>query len=67
MESVELRHLDGVEGNFRVSDAEYIAISTTGTRSASIAEPKSVITTTIPHAIYSNVIEIVQQQRYLRE
>ena len=25
MENVELRHLDGVKGNFGVSDTEYIA------------------------------------------
>ena len=29
MENAELRHLDGVKGNFGVSDTEYIAISTT--------------------------------------
>src|SRR5215471_6361821 len=63
IESVELRHLDGVRGNFGVSDSEYIAISTTDTT----AEPKSVRTTTIPHAVYSNVIEDVQQQRYVFE
>jgi two-component system sensor histidine kinase VicK len=62
MVSVELRHLEGVKGNFGVSDAEYISISTTDTT----AEPKS-ITTTIPHAIYSNVIEDIQQQQYVFE
>src|SRR5215472_4870045 len=49
IEIVELRHLDGVKGNFGVSDSEYIAIS------ASLSE--KCLTTTIPHAIYSNVIE----------
>jgi two-component system sensor histidine kinase VicK len=63
MESVELRHLDGVKGNFGVSDAEYIAISTTDTTT----KPKSARTTTIPHAVYSNVIEDVQQQQYVFE
>src|SRR5215467_14443257 len=63
IESVELRHLDGVKGNFGVSDSEYIAISTTDTT----AEPKSTKTTTIPHAVYSNVIEDVQQQQYIFE
>ncbi len=63
VESVELRHLDGVKGNFGVSDAEYIAISTTDTT----VEPKSLRTTTIPHAVYSNVIEDVQQQQYVFE
>ncbi|HXX97427.1 MAG TPA: ATP-binding protein [Candidatus Bathyarchaeia archaeon] len=66
VQSVELRHLDGVKGNFGVSDAEYIAISTTETRSTSLAESKSV-GLTIPNAIYSNVIEDVQQQQYIFE
>ncbi|HYV52722.1 MAG TPA: hypothetical protein VE971_05450 [Candidatus Eisenbacteria bacterium] len=62
MEIVELRHLDGVKGNFGVSDSEYISISTTD---ASLSEKCS--TTTIPHAVYSNVIEDIQQQQYLFE
>src|SRR5215469_3829290 len=61
MKIVELRHLDGVKGNFGVSDTEYIAISTIGT---SQAEPKSV---TIPHAVYSNVIEDIQQHQFIFE
>ncbi|HYA82442.1 MAG TPA: hypothetical protein VEH06_03195 [Candidatus Bathyarchaeia archaeon] len=61
MKIVELRHLDGVRGNFGVSDTEYIAISTADT---SQAEPKFV---TIPHAVYSNVIEDVQQHQFIFE
>src|SRR5215471_5470920 len=61
MEIVELRHLDGVKGNFGVSDSEYIAISTTD---AGLSEKRS---TTIPHAVYSNVIEDIQQQQYVFE
>ncbi|MFZ0224120.1 MAG: hypothetical protein WAM42_20760, partial [Candidatus Nitrosopolaris sp.] len=64
VQSVELRHLDGVKGNFGVSDAEYIAISTTETRSTGLAESKS-MGIIIPHAVYSNVIEDVQQQQYI--
>ena len=59
MENVELRHLDGVKGNFGVSDTEYIAISTTGFSLA-----KSI---TIPHAVYSNVKEDIQQQQHIFE
>jgi K+-sensing histidine kinase KdpD len=59
MKSVELRHLDGVKGNFGVSDSEYIAISTTDT---SLSE--KCLTTSIPHAVYSNVTEDIQQHQY---
>src|SRR5689334_7395985 len=59
MENVELRHLDGVKGNFGVSDTEYIAISTTGSRFAE--------SITIPHAVYSNVKEDIQQQQHIFE
>jgi two-component system, OmpR family, sensor histidine kinase VicK len=62
IEIVELRHLDGVKGNFGVSDSEYIAISTTH---GSLSE--KCLTPTIPHAIYSNVIEDIQQQQYVFE
>jgi hypothetical protein len=57
MKIVELRHLDGVKGNFGVCDSEYIAISTTGT---SQDEPKSV-----PHAVYSNKRGDVQQHQFI--
>src|SRR5437660_812485 len=74
MENVELRHLDGVKGNFGVSDTEYIAISTTLTPTAAddIPEPASTTTatntrTSIPHAVYGNVKEDVQQQQYIFE
>src|SRR5215472_15438319 len=62
IETAELRHLDGVKGNFGVSDSEYIAISTLD---ASLS--KKCLTTTIPHALYSNVIEDIQQQQYVFE
>src|SRR5215467_12864442 len=62
IETAELRHLDGVKGNFGVSDSEYIAISTTD---ACLSKKR--LTTTIPHAVYSNVIEDIQQQQYLFE
>ena len=53
----EIRHLNGVKGNFEVSQnigkAEYI-----GTAVLQEAEP-------IPQLIYSNVKEIVEQQQYV--
>ncbi len=59
MENVELRHLDGVKGNFGVSDTEYIAISTSDIGLGESA--------TISHAVYSNVIEDIHQQQYVFE
>jgi len=59
MKIASLRHLDGVRGNFGVSDTEYIA-----TTIASLIESNL---TTIPHAIYSNVKEDIQQQQYVFE
>jgi two-component system sensor histidine kinase VicK len=51
----ELRHLDGVKGNFGVSEKEYTA-------SATLEEA-----TLLQQVIYSNVKEIVEQQQYLFE
>jgi two-component system, OmpR family, sensor histidine kinase VicK len=62
IEIVELRHLDGVKGNFGVSDSEYIAISTTD---ANLSE--KCLRTTILHAVYNNVIEDIQQHQYVFE
>jgi len=59
MKIAELRHLDGVRGNFGVSDTEYIA--------ATIATSNESNLTTIPHAIYSNIKEDIQQQQYVFE
>jgi hypothetical protein len=54
MKIAEVRHLEGVRGNFAVSDTEYIATNTvTGVESHTI---------TIPYAIYSNVKEDIKQQ-----
>ena len=58
MKIAEVRHLDGVRGNFAVSDTEYIATTVTGVESHSI---------TTPYAIYSNVKEDIKQQHYVFE
>ena len=52
MKIAELKHLEGVRGNFAVSDTEYIATTVTGVESHSI---------TTPYAIYSNVKEDIKQ------
>lgn len=54
MDAAELRHLEGVKGNFGISDTEYFAI-------ANPTDPSS------PHAIYSNVELDVQQQQHIFE
>jgi two-component system sensor histidine kinase VicK len=51
----EIRHLEGIKANFSVSESEYIAAST-----LTEAQPLSQI-------IYSNVKDIVEQQRYVFE
>jgi two-component system, OmpR family, sensor histidine kinase VicK len=51
----ELRHLDGVRGNFAVSESEYIAV-------ARLQEAQLV-----PQVIYSSVKDIVEQHRYIFE
>jgi two-component system sensor histidine kinase VicK len=53
MELGEMRHLDGVQGNFGVSETEYLA-------SATLDKEKLV-----PLLIYSNVKQIVKQQQYV--
>jgi len=51
----ELRHLDGIKGNFAVSEKVYIAYGTMQHSSL------------LHQVIYSNVKEIVEQQRYVFE
>ena len=53
MELVELRHLEGVQGNFGVSESEYIATATLDREKA------------VPILIYSNVKQIIRQQQYV--
>lgn len=51
MQFAELRHLDGVTGNFAVSDTEYVAGVKRGSTLASLVQ--------------SDVKELVQQQRHI--
>jgi two-component system sensor histidine kinase VicK len=53
--SDEVRHLDGIKANFSVSETEYIATAT-------LQEAKPV-----PQVIYSNVKDIIEQQKYVFE
>ncbi|MGC2426477.1 MAG: histidine kinase dimerization/phospho-acceptor domain-containing protein, partial [Nitrososphaeraceae archaeon] len=50
----DIRHLDGIKANFSISEAEYLASTTT-------------ILSPAPHIIYSNVKDIVKQQEYVFE
>jgi len=56
MQYVELRHLDGIKGNFGVSDKEYIGTATVTEE----AEP-------VPELIYSSVPSVIEQNRYVFE
>jgi signal transduction histidine kinase len=49
----ELRHLDGIKGNFSVSEKEYMA-------SATMQEASP-----LQQVIYSNVKEVIEQQQYV--
>ena len=53
---VEVRHLDGIKGNFMVSEREYLA--------PAVSNNTSNIASQI---IYSNLREIVEQQQYMFE
>jgi two-component system, OmpR family, sensor histidine kinase VicK len=55
MQICELRHLDGIKGNFAISEKEYIAPAT-------LQEA-----TLLQQVIYSNVRAILDQQRYVFE
>ncbi len=55
MNVVELRHLDGIKGNFAVSETSYMATT--------IMQKEK----PIPKVIYSNVPEIVEQNQYFFE
>jgi two-component system sensor histidine kinase VicK len=52
----ELRHLDGIKGNFYVSEKEYVSPATKHEK----GKPAS-------HIVYSNVYEVVEQGQYLFE
>ena len=54
--NVELRHIDGIKGNFYVSENEYVAPASFHDK----GKPAS-------HIIYSNVKEIVEHQQYVFE
>jgi two-component system, OmpR family, sensor histidine kinase VicK len=56
MINLELRHVDGIKGNFYVSENEYVAPATFHHK----GKPAS-------HIIYSNVKEIVDHQQYVFE
>jgi len=67
----EVRHLDGVRGNFAVSDTEYISISSAAITASSARDRMESQPTrsgaTPAYAVYSNVKEDVQQQQYIFE
>jgi two-component system, OmpR family, sensor histidine kinase VicK len=64
----EIRHLDGIKANFSVSETEYLA-STTLAEEEEEQVPLQRQPPTIPvqQVIYSNVKDIVKQQKYVFE
>lgn len=60
---MEIRHLEGIKANFSVSESEYMAASTLSHENEKgVQIPKS-----IQQVIYSNVEDIVEQQKYVFE
>jgi signal transduction histidine kinase len=57
----EIRHLDGIKADFSVSETEYLASATM------VGEQTEESTTPIQQVIYSNVKDIVEQQKYVFE
>jgi two-component system, OmpR family, sensor histidine kinase VicK len=55
MKIAEVRHLDGIKGNFMVSEKEYIALAVSNNNTLGVAS----------QIIYSNLQEIVEQQNYI--
>jgi hypothetical protein len=55
MKIAEVRHLDGIKGNFMVSEKEYIALLVSNNNTLGVAS----------QIIYSNLQEIVEQQNYI--
>jgi signal transduction histidine kinase len=70
----DIRHLEGIKGNFGISDTEYIstsyAVSASDIGSLDIQqkiEAATATTTTLQHAVYSNVKEDILQQQHIFE
>jgi signal transduction histidine kinase len=55
MKIADVRHLDGIKGNFMVSEKEYIALAVSNNNTLGVAS----------QIIYSNLQEIVEQQNYI--
>ncbi|MGN6349470.1 MAG: hypothetical protein ACTHLL_06950, partial [Candidatus Nitrosocosmicus sp.] len=54
MKFSEIKHIEGMKGNFEVSDEkEYIAVAT-------LKKAQS-----LPHLLFSNIPEIVEQQQFV--
>ena len=60
----EFRHLDGIKANFSVSETEYIAYTAAA---ATATTPTHKEMQSVQQLIYSNVKDLVQQQKYVFE
>ncbi|HYY65855.1 MAG TPA: hypothetical protein VE622_01860, partial [Nitrososphaeraceae archaeon] len=61
---MEFRHLDGIKANFSVSETEYIAYTAAA---ATATTPTHKEMQSVQQLIYSNVKDLVQQQKYVFE
>jgi two-component system, OmpR family, sensor histidine kinase VicK len=62
MNTAEVRHLDGVRGNFAISDTEYISVHIPNNYTLT---PTKSLEPTLHYAVYSNVKQDIQQQQYV--
>jgi signal transduction histidine kinase len=63
----EIRHLDGMKANFSISETEYIASSTLIQEEEEEIQKQQQSSGSIQQVIYSNVKDIVEQQKYVFE
>jgi two-component system, OmpR family, sensor histidine kinase VicK len=59
----EIRHVDGIKANFSISETEYLASATLVEEGEELQQPMR----PIQQVIYSNIKDIVEQQKYVFE
>src|SRR5919198_4236273 len=63
----EIRHLDGIKANFSVSEKEYLASAALSQKKEIEQQQQQQPKEPVQQVIYSNVNDIIQQQKYVFE